>query len=153
MFGSTPEATTLPWSWAEERLVDSPHYWIATTRPDGRPHVRPVWAVWLDGGLFFSTGSLATGNLETSPEISVNLESGGEVVILEGTAQLLDDRGLLVRICNVYNEKYAWDLDPDAPPGPFYEVRPRVAFGWVSDPTGLDRGAAFHGTATRWRFD
>ena len=38
----------LPWSWAEERLRDSRNYWLATVRPDGRPHVMPVWAVWDD---------------------------------------------------------------------------------------------------------
>ena len=38
-------------------------------------------------------------------------------------------------------------------PGPFYAVGPRVVFGWVSDPSGADAGAAFHGTATRWTFD
>lgn len=37
-------------------------------------------------------------------------------------------------------------------PGPLYAVRPRVAFGWLSDDSGMDRGSAFHGTATRWRF-
>ena len=153
LFGGRLEPTLLPWSWAEERLVESPHYWIATTRADGRPHVRPVWAVWLDGRLFFSTGSLAGGHLERSPEISVNLESGGEVVIVEGTAAPVDDMRLLVRIADVYNEKYAWDLDPADLPGPFWAVRPRVVFGWVSDPSGLDGGAAFHGTNTRWRFD
>jgi hypothetical protein len=39
------------------------------------------------------------------------------------------------------------------PMGPYYTVHPQVAFGWISDETGLDDGAAFHGTATRWRFD
>ena len=43
----SPRATTgmLPWSWAEERLTRSHDYWCATTWPDGRPHVMPVWAV------------------------------------------------------------------------------------------------------------
>ena len=36
----------LPWSWAEERLVRSHDFWLATTWPDGGPHVTPVWAVW-----------------------------------------------------------------------------------------------------------
>ena len=31
----------LPWSWAEERLIASHDYWVATVWPDGRPHVMP----------------------------------------------------------------------------------------------------------------
>ncbi|HEU4760074.1 MAG TPA: pyridoxamine 5'-phosphate oxidase family protein, partial [Dehalococcoidia bacterium] len=45
----------LPWAWAEERLAKSHNYWVATARPDGRPHAMPVWAVWLDDRLYFST--------------------------------------------------------------------------------------------------
>jgi Pyridoxamine 5'-phosphate oxidase len=50
-----PPGDLLPWSWAEQRLVAARHYWIATTRPDGRPHSRPVWGAWLPDGFWFST--------------------------------------------------------------------------------------------------
>ena len=50
------------------------------------------------------------------------------------------------------NPKYDTAVDPDALPGPFYEVRPHVVFAWISDPSGEDAGAAFHGTATKWSF-
>ena len=46
----------LPWSWAEERLVSSHDYWVATSRPDGRPHLMPVWGVWFDDAWWFSSG-------------------------------------------------------------------------------------------------
>jgi hypothetical protein len=152
MFGGEPEPVMLPWAWAVERLMRSESYWIVTTRPNGRPHARPVWGVWLDGNLFFSTGSLAVENLAARPEIEVHLESGSDVVIVEGTAVIVTDVSLVRRVVDVYNPKYHWDFDPADLPGPFYVVRPRVAFGWICDPTGLDRGAIFHGTATRWRF-
>ena len=152
MFGSHPASELLPWAWATERLTAAPNYWISTTRLDDRPHSRPVWGVWLDGAFYFSTGSLAAVNLPHRPEITVHLESGSEVVIIEGAARLVDDRALLLRIIERYNPKYHWDMDPDELPGPFYEVKPRVAFGWISDDTGLDRGAAFERSATRWRF-
>ena len=61
-----PPGELLLWSWAEQRLVDARNYWIATTRPDGRPHCRPVWGVWLPDGFWFSTGSLARHNLATT---------------------------------------------------------------------------------------
>src|SRR5689334_4298398 len=92
MFGGELEPVVLPWSWAVERLARARHYWIATTRADGRPHARPVWAVWVDGSVCFSTGSIAARNLERSPEISVHVESDdGEAVIVEGTAAPVAD--------------------------------------------------------------
>ena len=153
MFGGFLEPAALPWSWAEQRLADARHYWIATTRPDGRPHCRPVWGVWVDGTICFSTGSLAAGNLAADPAISVQVEDDrGEAVIVEGTAAEVTDRALVERIVADYNPKYRSDLDPDALPGPFWAVRPQRVFAWVSDPSGTDGGAAFHGTATKWTF-
>jgi hypothetical protein len=152
MFGGHLEPVLLPWSWATHRLTIARNYWIATTRPDDRPHARPVWGVWLDDAFFFSTGSLAADSLPTRPEITVHLESGSEVVIIEGRARVVDERAQTVRIVDLYNPKYQWEIDPDQLPGPFYEVRPRVAFGWTSDDTGRDGGAGFHATATRWTF-
>lgn len=153
MYGGHLEPTRLPWAWAVERLLAAHSYWIATTRPDGRPHTRPVWAVWLDGAVCFSTGSLAAANLADRPDITVHLESGTEVVILEGTAAVISTEAVIVRVCAAYNTKYAEDLTAETLPGPFHEVRPRVAFGWVAADTFTDAGASFHGTATRWRFD
>ena len=46
-------AAPLPWSWAEEQLTDARNYWITTIGPTGRPHVRPVWGVWLDDTVQF----------------------------------------------------------------------------------------------------
>jgi nitroimidazol reductase NimA-like FMN-containing flavoprotein (pyridoxamine 5'-phosphate oxidase superfamily) len=142
----------LPWAWAERRLAAARHYWLATTQRDGRPHCRPVWAVWLDRSLFFSTASRTARNLAAQPAISVHVEDHGEAVIVEGTAVELADRRRLERVVAAYNPKYHADVDPDALPGPFHEVRPRVVFGWASDPSGLDGGAVFHGTATKWTF-
>lgn len=47
----------LPWRWAEERLAAAHNYWLTTVCPDGRPHAMPVWGVWLEGALAFSTGA------------------------------------------------------------------------------------------------
>ena len=152
MFGGTLEPTQLPWRWAEQRLTDTRNYWIATVRSDGRPHTRPVWGVWLDGAFWFSTGSQADRNLRARPAITVHLESGSESVILEGAAAEVAERTVLTTVVERYNAKYGWDMDPDELPGPFWRVQPSVGFGWVSDESGLDGGAAFHGTATRWRF-
>jgi hypothetical protein len=141
----------LPWSWAEERLIESENYWICSTLADGRPYSRPVWGVWLDGALVFSTGSRIGTNLRERPAAEVHLESGNEVVIFDGRAEFSDERSLLAAFVDAYNRKYNWDFTVDGV-GSVVSVRPRVAFGWVSDPTGLDRGAIYDATGTRWDF-
>ncbi len=55
--GAEEGSGLLPWSWARSRLEHSRNYWVATTWPDGRPHVMPVWGVWQDG-----LGSPAVGD-------------------------------------------------------------------------------------------
>jgi hypothetical protein len=78
----------LPWRHAEERLVNSRSYWICTTPPDGRPHSIPVWGMWIEGALYFGTARQArkARNIAHNPAVSVHLESGDDVVILEGKA-------------------------------------------------------------------
>src|SRR6185437_5009863 len=85
-FPQTPDAL-LPWSHALERLERAHSYWLATTRPDGRPHVTPLWGAWVDNALYFDglpTTQWAR-NLAKNPSAAVHLESGDDVVILEGT--------------------------------------------------------------------
>src|SRR5690349_1562525 len=79
-------AALLPWAWARRRLERAHNYWLATTRPDGRPHAMPIWGVWLDETFLFSTarGSRKGRNLRRRPSAVVHLESGDQTVILEG---------------------------------------------------------------------
>jgi len=152
MFGSYSGSGELPWSWATALLKKARNYWIATTRPDGRSHSRPVWGVWLDTAFYFSTGSLAAKNLAAHPAITVHLESGNEVVIIEGLAETVGDFSLVERVVNLYNEKYSWNLDPQQLPGPFYAVHPQVAFGWHFKDSEVNPESSALGNATRWRF-
>jgi hypothetical protein len=146
------EAKLLAWPWAEARLAGSRNYWVTSVTAGGRPHARPVWAVWLDGRLYFSSGSRIRANLERGSAISVHLESGDECVILEGSeTALVHDEALTRRFAAAYNEKYHWNME--AMPGEFFEVRPRVVLGWLCDGSGRDAGALFAQTATRWRFE
>jgi hypothetical protein len=110
MFGApAPPGELLPWSWAQQRLTAAHAYRIATTRPDGRPHCRPVWGVWLPDGFWFSTGSLARHNLIANPQITVHLDSGTEVVIVEGVAAAVAGVDGLEAFLADYNTKYGWD--------------------------------------------
>jgi len=74
--------------------------------------VRPIWGIWLDDCFWFSTGSLARHNLLANTETTVHLENGDDVVIVEGIAQHLTNREQLQRMCDVYNRKYDWTMEP-----------------------------------------
>jgi hypothetical protein len=152
MYGDYIGSAELPWTWATERLTRARNYWIATTRSDGRPHSRPVWGVWFDNAFYFSTGSLAASNLVTRPAITVHLESGSEVVIIEGVAERVNDTALVEQVVSQYNQKYNWNLDPQNVTDPFYAVQPQVAFGWHFEESEINPESSGLGTATRWHF-
>ena len=136
----------LAWGWVEERMGGARNYWVATTRPDGRPHVAPVWGVWVDGTLYFGTGrrSRKGRNLAANPSVVVHLESGDDVVIIEGVAEAVADRTTVAAIDAAYREKYGMGAGEDDGAA-WYALRPSAAFAW------LERD--FPNTATRWRFD
>src|SRR5690349_5407413 len=103
------DAGTLDWSWVVEQCTISRNYWICTTRPDGRPHAMPVWGLWLDDAVVFSTDpeSLKARNFSARPEVVVHLESGDEMVVIEGRVQALD-RSLVEAFVDAYDAKYAY---------------------------------------------
>jgi len=141
------EEGLLPWSWAVERLTAGHNYWVATTRPDGAPHVAPVWGVWLDDLFVFSTAtsSRKARNIAADARCVICPERGDEAVILEGVAEEVTDRAILARFKDAYDPKYQWDMDPTK--GGVYAVTPRSAFGFI------EHANQFATTATRWRFD
>lgn len=145
------ERRLLPFAWADARLTRAQNYWVTTVTGAGGPHARPVWGVWLKGALYFSSGSRIRRHLEAGSDVSVNLESGNECVILEGAAQPERDPGTLRQVADAYNAKYHWDMKPEL--GEFFAFRPRVGFGWLCDPSGEDGGMLYGQTATRWRFE
>ena len=137
----------LAWGHAEERLERARNYWVATTRPDGTPHAAPVWGVWVAGSLYFGTGrgSVKGRNLAHSPELVVHLESGDDVVILEGEVEEVRDRPSFGAIDAAYRAKYGMGVAEAGDDGAvWYVVRPRKAHAWLEND--------FPNTATRWRF-
>ncbi|HWI69542.1 MAG TPA: pyridoxamine 5'-phosphate oxidase family protein [Nitrospiraceae bacterium] len=137
----------LSFTHAEERLAKSRNYWICTARPDGRPHSIPVWGFWLDGGLYFGTGrsTRKARNLGHNPAISVHLESGDDVVILEGAAVEVDltDKPTLKKLDAASRAKYKMPLMV-IPESVLYCIRPRVVLAWTEND--------FPNNATRWQF-
>ncbi|MCB9420948.1 MAG: pyridoxamine 5'-phosphate oxidase family protein [Ardenticatenaceae bacterium] len=140
----------LTWDFVDEQMAQSRNYWIGTTRPDGRPHAAPVWGVWLDGHLYFGTSPNArkARNLDNNPALVVHLESGDDVVILEGTAVKLTEMppNLYETFSTAYAAKYA-GFKPNAPSEnePIYTLRIQTAMAWQEK--------NFPQSATRWEFD
>ena len=133
----------LPWSWALTRIENSRNHFIASTRPDGRPHVMPVWGVWCDDRYVFSTGitTVKSKNLLRQPAIAVTFEDEKYAVVLEGIAEitpLADVPGFV----DAYKEKYEYEIKE----GPVWSVVPTCAFAFVEDDS-------FAQTATKWMWD
>ena len=135
------------WDEARERLTASKNYWVSTTRPDGRPHVTPVWGLWMDDAFYFSTdpASRKGRNIAFQSEVVVHLESGDDVVILEGRAERVSDQETLARMVDEYEKKYSIRFDPSDPNFGVYVVRPSTAYAWFEK--------SFQTSTTRWRFD
>lgn len=142
-----PRKQYLPFSHAEQRLTKSKNYWICTSRPDGRPHSIPVWGFWIDGAVCFgtATSSRKARNLSHNPAVSIHLDSGDDVVILEGTAVEVDltDRATLKKLDAASRAKYKMPMTI-LPGSVVYSVRPRVVLAWTEKD--------FPHNATRWEF-
>lgn len=120
----------LPWSYVEEQCEAARNYWVCTTRADGRPHAMPVWGLWLEGRIVFSTdpASLKARNFLVRPEIVVHLESGDEVVVLEGRVEAMDP-ALLPAFLDAYEAKYDYRPNEEQTEG-VYQVRPQRVLAW-----------------------
>lgn len=75
----------------EDRLFAARNIWLATVRPDGRPHLVPVWFVWVRERFYVCTAgqSVKAKNLIANPRASAALEDGDRPVIAEGRATIL----------------------------------------------------------------
>lgn len=102
-------------TWIETRRVleTAELFWIATVRADGRPHVTPLVAVWIDEALHFSTGATEQKAINLTSNPHVTLTTGcndwkqGSDVVVEGVAVRLTDDAVLERLAAVWATK--WD--------------------------------------------
>lgn len=144
-YGSGDLARQLSWATAQRWLEEARYYWIGTTRPDGRPHAVPVWAVWHENRLYFSTNpeTLTARNLSRRPQVVAHPESAAEAVIVHGRAERSNPRSLEA-VIEAYESKYGWRLDPEDQGMPFFELVPRRVLAW--------RAEDVRGTSARWEF-
>ena len=107
----------------------------------------PVWGVWMDGAFYFGTApdSRKALNLLTDPRACVHLESGEEVVVLEGVMAEVTEVGDLCRMGAALSAKYGFEMDMAEMGAVAHRMAPTVAFGWTE--------SSFPQNATRWVFD
>ena len=136
----------LQWSHVQQWLTDAKNYWLCTVRPNGHPHVVPKWGVWVDDNLYFdgSPDTRHARNIAENPSVALHLESGDDVVILEGIAQAVEKPlpELAVKVAHAYSTKYAalgYSPAPDQwDNGGLFEISVHIALAWTKftdDPT------------------
>jgi hypothetical protein len=108
---SSPQATPSEWSTGRAALAKAELYWIATVRPDGRPHVTPLLGVWLEGAMYFCTGSDERKAKNLAENRHCVLTTGqntldGLDLVVEGTAHTVGDGPELGRVADAYESKY-----------------------------------------------
>ena len=133
----------LPWTWVAGKMSACRTFWLTTIHAGGqRPHVMPVWGVWLEDAFFFSTGrkSRKGQNLAANPACTITNDDGEEAVIVEGLATEVQKPMELERIAVAYQKKYK--MDPRSMSEPIFRVDPSRVFGFVEK--------TFPQSATRW---
>lgn len=134
----------IPWAWVSRKLAKCHTFWLATVYAgQARPHVMPLWGVWVDDAFFFSTGrtSRKGQNLAANSSCTVTNDDGEEAVIIEGNAKPTEDKALLERVAADYKKKYK--MDPRAMNEPIFELRPTKVFAFIEK--------SFPKSATRWK--
>lgn len=133
--------------------------WITTVRADGRPHVTPLVAVWVDGAMYFHTGAEEQKfvNLRANPHVVLttgcNRWDEGIDVVVEGRAVRATDEKVLTRVAEAFGRKWDGRWQLTVRDGRFrnrkasdwasevFEVRPAKAFAFAK---GERFGATTH---------
>lgn len=104
-----------------QRLEQARNLWLATVRPDGRPHLVPIWFVVADGRWYICTSphSVKARNLQANPRVALALEDGDHPYVVEGTARRVVPPEAAVR---KFKAKFDWDVTADADYGAVFEI-------------------------------
>ena len=129
--GLRPVSTETPRELDRDRLRDEPNIWLATTRSDGRPHLVPIWFVFVDDRFYVCTTSrsVKVRNISEHPIASVALESGSHPMIAEGTARVVA-RPYPAAVAAEFERKFDWDLDSEPEYDALIEVTPTRWMRW-----------------------
>src|SRR5436309_4194796 len=157
---SDPDATPTPWSAGLEQVSAADTFWLSTVRPDGRPHVTPLIAVWHGEAIWFSTGpeERKAKNLAQNPSCVLmtgrsDFADGALDVVLEGEAEQVTVDAELEPIAAAFATKYGTEIwDYAVHDGAFAHRGARAIVFRVRPVRGLGfrKGDSF--SQTTWRF-
>ena len=135
LHSSSPDNVATPWEETRRVLETAEVFWLSTVRADGRPHVTPVSALWLDGILYFQTGGIAqkARHLRANPHVVLttgcnHLATGFDVVV-EGDAAPFTDTAVLERLDRMWRTVWGEDWPIEFRNGVFYETAPEARAG------------------------
>jgi nitroimidazol reductase NimA-like FMN-containing flavoprotein (pyridoxamine 5'-phosphate oxidase superfamily) len=158
---SSEGARPTDWAQARRQIEKAEMFWLSTVRPDGRPHVTPLMAVWHDDAMYFCTGpdERKAKNLRQNQHcILTTGESrlgGGLDVVVEGAALEVGDGAELGQVADAYESKYGARFT--SPEGTFSGLSDAMRRGEalvyrVTPTTALGFGKGEQFSQTRWRF-
>jgi len=113
------------------RLAAARNLWVATVRPDGRPHLTPVWYV-VDGEavlICISANSVKAANLRGNDRFACALEDGNSPIIFEGRARFVEPPWPETAH-GAFKEKYDWELRSDPDYDLLIELKPEKWLTW-----------------------
>jgi F420H(2)-dependent biliverdin reductase len=98
----------------QQRVSTERNVWLATMRPNGRPHLVPVWFVWLNAKIYvcMQPGSVKARNLQQQPRVSLALENGDKPIIAEGEARFLP-APFPDAVNAAFKAKFDWDIQKE----------------------------------------
>jgi nitroimidazol reductase NimA-like FMN-containing flavoprotein (pyridoxamine 5'-phosphate oxidase superfamily) len=114
-----------------KKIKAAKNIWFASVRPDGRPHLTPVWFVYVEAKFYMSIDpkSIKSRNLAANPRVSLALEDGLHPVICEGTVKPIE-AALATEALSAFLEKYEWDVTADEQYHYLLEVTPQKWLAW-----------------------
>lgn len=114
---------------SQERLLQAANIWLATVRPNGTPHLIPLWAVWLEEKTYICTprDSVKVRNIRHQPRVVFALEDGDAPLIVEGNARVLGSTP--ENVVEAFQRKYDWDIR-EATTHVVIEITPRKVLDW-----------------------
>ena len=134
-YGAPTDVPALAWDVVQSQLNSAGTYWVVAASGDGHPHPRPVWGVWSvlgDESLWLTLGSpTLRAEIGTNPRVTAHLDSGVEVVIVEGTAAPVSDDELVAAFIAAYDAKYDWRYSVEEY-GPPLRIEPASILAWQS---------------------
>lgn len=116
---------------AEARLRQASVLWLASVRPDGRPHLVPVWFAYLQGAFYLAVapGSVKVRNLRAAPRAALALEDGTHPLIAEGGVEFLEGPAS-AELRSAFRGRYDWDLEGEQEYSQILRLVPERWLSW-----------------------